>query len=156
MMAINGQVPALTPGGWIILGGEFKFWPSVNGTATFPYISKYIVLDGDGVTLKETFTSDDDTFVLSERLLTLGLRLVRLLLALRRDAGLLGGLWRLVRRPGLLGLGLVRRLLPPRLLRLPVRLLGLRRARLPVHRTALVLRSSVGVLVLIHRRSFDP
>ncbi|OAN27636.1 hypothetical protein A4X17_07490 [Plantibacter sp. H53] len=80
---------------------------------------------------------------------------VRLLLALRRDC-LLGGLRRLVRRPGLLGLRLVRRLLPPLLLRLPGGLLGLRRARLPVHCTVLVLRSSVGVLVLIHRRSFDP
>ncbi len=72
LMAINGQVPAMDPGGWIILDGEFKFWPTPSGTATFPYISKYIVRDVGGVA-KETFTADTDTFILPERLLTLGL-----------------------------------------------------------------------------------
>lgn len=72
LMAINGQVPTLDPGGWIILDGAFKFWPAPNGTATYPYISKYIVRDTGG-TAKEAFTADSDTFILPERLLTLGL-----------------------------------------------------------------------------------
>jgi hypothetical protein len=73
IMAVNGQLPTMDPGGWIILDGAFKFWPATSGTATYPYISKYLVRDVDGVTLKEQFTADTDTFVLSERLLTLGL-----------------------------------------------------------------------------------
>jgi hypothetical protein len=62
----------MDPGGWIILDGEFKFWPTPSGTATFPYISKYIVRNVGG-TAQETFTADTDTFILPERLLTLGL-----------------------------------------------------------------------------------
>lgn len=69
--ATNGQW-ALQPGGWIILGGEFKFWPATVGTATAPYMSNYIVRARDG-TLKAAFDNDNDSFVLSERLLTLGL-----------------------------------------------------------------------------------
>jgi len=73
LMAVNGQVPTLNPGGWIILDGQFKFWPAPTGTATYPYISRNFVRDVDGVTLKPAFTADADTFVLNERLLTLGL-----------------------------------------------------------------------------------
>lgn len=73
LMAVNGQVPTLDPGGWIILENEFKFWPAASGTATFPYISNLIVLDADGVTRKTDFQADNDTFMLNERLLTLGL-----------------------------------------------------------------------------------
>lgn len=72
MMAVNGNLPLLSPGGWILLDNEFKFYPLPVGEATFPYISKNIVR-ADGGALKPLFTSDDDTFVLSERLLTLGL-----------------------------------------------------------------------------------
>jgi hypothetical protein len=69
MLAINSQIALPRPGGWIILGGEFKFYPAPSGVATYPYISKYIVNNGT----HETFNADTDTFVLSERLLTLGL-----------------------------------------------------------------------------------
>lgn len=72
MMAVNGNLPLISPGGWIILGNEFRFYPLPVGTATFPYISKEIVRSNDG-TMKREFTADDDSFVLSERLLTLGL-----------------------------------------------------------------------------------
>lgn len=71
MAAINGQL-ALSPGGWIILGGEFKFWPAAVGSATFPYQSNLIVRASDA-TPKAAFSADTDTFVLPERLLTLGL-----------------------------------------------------------------------------------
>lgn len=62
----------LDPGGWILMGGEYHFWPAPNGDAEFPYISNNIVRADNGA-LKPAFTSDTDTFVLSERLLTLGL-----------------------------------------------------------------------------------
>lgn len=72
MMAVNGNLPLISPGGWIVLDGQFKFYPIPVGTATFPYISKNIVRGYDGV-MKPEFNRDDDSFVLSERLLTLGL-----------------------------------------------------------------------------------
>ena len=71
MMKENG-FSLLSPGGWIILNGGFNFVPAPNGTAQFPYISKNIVRANDGSS-KPAFTRDDDSFVLSERLLTLGL-----------------------------------------------------------------------------------
>lgn len=71
MMKENGFA-LLSPGGWIILDGGFNFVPAPSGTATFPYISKNIVRAANG-DLKPSFTADDDTFLLSERLLTLGL-----------------------------------------------------------------------------------
>lgn len=72
LTAINGHLPMMQPGGWILLGDEFKFYPAPTGTAQFPYITKFIVRGDDG-TPKAEFDSDDDTFILSERLLTLGL-----------------------------------------------------------------------------------
>lgn len=71
MMQENGFA-LLSPGGWIILNDSFNFVPAPNGTAQFPYISKFIVKGADNA-LKSSFTADDDTFLLSERLLTLGL-----------------------------------------------------------------------------------
>lgn len=71
MAAINGQW-AISPGGWIILGGEFKFWPATVGSATFPYMSNLIV-NGADATPKAAFSADTDTFALPDRLLTLGL-----------------------------------------------------------------------------------
>lgn len=70
--ATNGNVAWADPGGWIILGGEMRFHPPPSGVATFPYISTNIVRKSSGV-LKATFDNDSDSFVLSERLLTLGL-----------------------------------------------------------------------------------
>lgn len=59
-------------GGWIILGGQLQFYPAPAGGASFPYISSWYARDESG-TVKAAFTADNDTFILSERLLTLGL-----------------------------------------------------------------------------------
>lgn len=66
------DVSWISPGGWILLSGQFQFYPAPTGEATFPYISANIVRPATGAN-KAEFTADDDTFVLSERLLTLGL-----------------------------------------------------------------------------------
>lgn len=63
--AISGM-----PGRWIMLGGRLQFYPPmpIGEKARFYYISKNVVA-GD----KAAFTADNDTFILNERLLTLGL-----------------------------------------------------------------------------------
>ncbi|GMM93118.1 hypothetical protein [Qipengyuania sp. MTN3-11] len=63
-----------TPGGWIIYGGKLRFSPvpSATAQARFPYITKNIALD-ESTAPKAAFTADQDSFVLPERLLTLGL-----------------------------------------------------------------------------------
>lgn len=68
----SGFLPV--PGGWILTGGKFNFVPAPsNGAmAVFPYISKNYALDNSS-TPKDAFTREDDSFVLPERLLTLGL-----------------------------------------------------------------------------------
>lgn len=71
MMKENG-FSLLSPGGWIILNGAFNFVPAPTGTAQFPYVSNHIARSNDGTT-KAAFTADSDTFILSERLLILGL-----------------------------------------------------------------------------------
>lgn len=68
----SGTYGILEPGGWIILGGQMQFYPAPVGVAQFPYISNEWARDADG-NPKAAFTSDDDNFVLDERLLTLGL-----------------------------------------------------------------------------------
>lgn len=73
----NGGWSALSPGWWIILQNQLKFHPAPHTNGTYAYISNEIVrsapASGTGViTTKTQFTADDDTFVLSERLLTLG------------------------------------------------------------------------------------
>lgn len=74
----NYIVPA-QPGAWIILGNEFNFTPTPadGAVAKFPYISRNFALSapasGTGIiTPKAAFTADSDTFVLDERLITLG------------------------------------------------------------------------------------
>ena len=64
----------ITPGYWSMLGNEFQFLPAPGdqSQAKFLYVTKNIVRDENG-NLKEGFTADSDTFVLDERLLTLGL-----------------------------------------------------------------------------------
>lgn len=66
-----GSVP---PGWWIILEDQFNFLPipTAGADAKYPYISKNFAKDENGVP-KPAFTNDLDTFVLDERLLTLGL-----------------------------------------------------------------------------------
>lgn len=70
---LNGLGSA-NPGFWIILEGQMQFQPVVASgeTAQFYYISKNVVRDENSV-LKQTFTTDSDSFVFDERLLTLGL-----------------------------------------------------------------------------------
>lgn len=72
MAAMNGDFATTAGGGWIILEDEFKFWPATSGTATFPYISSFIARADNGQR-RERFESDQDEFVLDERLLELGL-----------------------------------------------------------------------------------
>lgn len=60
------------PGGWIIYDGQMRFSPAPSGEARFPYISKAWAVGNDG-TRKTAFDADTDTFLLPERLLTLGL-----------------------------------------------------------------------------------
>jgi hypothetical protein len=70
---LNGA-PTISPGYWIILGGAMQFQPaiSVGSSAQFYYITKEVVRANDD-DLKTAFTKDDDSFVLDEGLLTLGL-----------------------------------------------------------------------------------
>jgi len=71
---ING-LASPSPGYWIMLGGQMQFIPPVSAdtTAEFYYVSKAIAIDADTAAVKNEFTKDGDTFVLDERLLTLGL-----------------------------------------------------------------------------------
>lgn len=68
----SGTYAIVSPGGWIIIGGELQFYPAPNGTAQYPYISNEWARDslGDPISL---FQADTDEFVLDDRLLTLGL-----------------------------------------------------------------------------------
>lgn len=73
-ITITSQGFAPTPGAWIILGGKFQFAPapSTGQAAKFPYVSKNYARSGLGEP-QSAFAADEDTFVLDERLLTLGL-----------------------------------------------------------------------------------
>lgn len=71
-IAYTARGLALTPGGWTILNNAFRFFPAPSGLARFPYIRNTIVRSGQGVP-KTSFDADTDSFVLDERLLTLGL-----------------------------------------------------------------------------------
>lgn len=63
----------LTPGAWIIYGGQMHFTPPPTGDASFPYISKNYAIDSGTLEMKAQFDADTDEFVLNERLITLGL-----------------------------------------------------------------------------------
>ena len=64
----------VNPGAWTVLGGNLEFLPAPQNTAQaqFLYVKNERVLDKDG-NPKKTFTKDDDSFVLDEDLLTLGI-----------------------------------------------------------------------------------
>lgn len=64
---------ATPPGWWMLFGDQFQFAPppASAARAMFPYISNLIARDSGGAP-KAAFTTDTDTFVLDERLLTLG------------------------------------------------------------------------------------
>lgn len=72
MRYVSGAYSIQSPGGWLIIGGEFNFYPAPNGTAQFPYVSNQWARDDSG-TLASAFMADTDTFLLDDRLLTLGL-----------------------------------------------------------------------------------
>lgn len=61
------------PGAWVLVGDQFTFSPSPSGDAKFAYVSKQYAIDPATMTRKDAFSADTDTFVLPERLLTLGL-----------------------------------------------------------------------------------
>jgi hypothetical protein len=67
---IGDQLAIPVPGNWIILGGQMQILPAMTTgeTARFYYITKNIV-SGD----KSAFNADADVFLLSERVLTLGM-----------------------------------------------------------------------------------
>lgn len=62
------------PGGWIMLGDKFNFFPvpAAAAQAEFPYTSNLYARSTAGAP-QSAFKADTDTFVLSEKLLTLGL-----------------------------------------------------------------------------------
>lgn len=65
---------AITPGWWIILDGQMQFSPAPasDAEAVFPYISNLIGRTAASAPIA-AFTQDSDSFVLEDRLLTLGL-----------------------------------------------------------------------------------
>jgi len=68
----SGAGGIISPGGWIIIGGELQFYPAPSGVARYPYISKAWARS-DLAVAQTKFLADTDTFLLPERLLTLGL-----------------------------------------------------------------------------------
>ena len=66
--------PGFPPGYWIILDNQFQVIPNIStgDDAEFYYQSKWIVHPATGPN-KTEFTQDDDEFILSDRLLTLGI-----------------------------------------------------------------------------------
>lgn len=65
---------AITPGWWIMLGGQMQFSPAppASSPARFAYISKDIGTNAAAAPIA-AFTQDSDVFALEDRLLTLGL-----------------------------------------------------------------------------------
>lgn len=63
----------ITPGFWTLLENQFQFLPAPgdDAEAKFLYVTKNIVRDENSIA-KASFTADSDTFILDERLLTLG------------------------------------------------------------------------------------
>lgn len=63
------------PGLWTIVDDEMRFTPAPPAaqSATWPYITSYWAYDNQTLTTKPEFTNDSDDFLLSDRLLTLGL-----------------------------------------------------------------------------------
>lgn len=69
-----GGIGLISPGIWTIRKNEFHFMPApaAGQKAIFPYVRNTIFTSQNG-NLKSTITSDSDSFVLDERLLTLAL-----------------------------------------------------------------------------------
>lgn len=60
------------PGGWIIYGDKLRFSPAPTQASMYPYITKNWARSAGG-DAKPAFDSDNDEFLLPERLLKLGL-----------------------------------------------------------------------------------
>lgn len=73
-LELSGRGFSPMPGGWIISAGKMNFSPAPGAghSAQFPYVSANWAMGADDVA-KPAFTADTDTFLLTERLLTLGL-----------------------------------------------------------------------------------
>lgn len=71
-LALQNRGLAFHPGNWTIYAGQLHFTPAPSGEAQFPYITANYAVGADA-TAKPAFDLDTDTFVLPERLLTLGL-----------------------------------------------------------------------------------
>lgn len=71
---LNSGWNLIVPGAWILMENQFHFRPAppTGQSAQFPYIKNTFARSSTGVP-KNAFTADTDTFVLSDRLLTLGL-----------------------------------------------------------------------------------
>lgn len=71
---LNALLPAIPPGYWTILQNQIGFVPTISSgqDARFYYISSNWARSASGQP-KALFDRDDDTFVLDDRLLTLGL-----------------------------------------------------------------------------------
>lgn len=61
------------PGWWIILGGQIQLTTGNSGAIGTGTTAKYYYISNQIAASKASFSDDGDTFVLSERLLTLGL-----------------------------------------------------------------------------------
>lgn len=79
MTITDGRFLQVEPGWWIVLRDELQFYPAPTSgaTARFPYISNLIVrsqpeVNTGIVTPRRQFERDSDEFLLSERLITLG------------------------------------------------------------------------------------
>lgn len=73
----SGGWSAIAPGWWILLQNQFKFYPAPATDGRYAYISNQFgrsaPASGTGIiSPKSAFTADDDTFLLDDRLLTLG------------------------------------------------------------------------------------
>src|SRR3546814_1606998 len=69
---VTGVQTCALPICWIIYADKIRFSPppASGAAATFPYISKRWARDAGADGYKAAFTSDSDTFLLPERLLT--------------------------------------------------------------------------------------
>lgn len=74
MTITNSGFAAITPGWWIILAGKMQFSPAPTSgaPARLAYISNNIGRSATDAAIS-AFSKDDDSFVLEDRLLTLGL-----------------------------------------------------------------------------------
>lgn len=70
----NSNWNLISPGAWVLMGDKFRFNPAppIGQKAEFPYVSNAYARS-ETTLPKSRFDADTDTFVLSDRLLTLGL-----------------------------------------------------------------------------------